>query len=281
MARRQHPVHDTVAALTRVQRQHIEVTPTVSYRVEAPCLLQQLYEAVALGTEAGGRGVPGSRANIAIDALDLWREILHNTAGWADTLGIDRAPYRQPPPPPPPARAQPARQRPLPWLQALQLADDTPPEVLTAVGDQLSRLPTGTSYDPEPVREQIPNPDRIHQLPPVGRLLRAAAGTATSAGLDPVADAIHRNADRWRAQIEAMLHGVQEQRGVRGAICPACETSTVVDERDDGRYRIPAVVLVQREVAGEPLSWLACLACGWSRNLYDEQRLQDRIEAAA
>lgn len=111
--------------------------------------------------------------------------------------------------------------------------------------------------------------DDGHPIPPVGRLLRLTTATATGRGLDQVADAIARSANRWRAQIQAMLHGIQEQRGVRGAECPACAADSVVEQRPDGRYRVPAIVLVQRAVAGNPLCWLACLACGWSRGLAD------------
>src|SRR5690606_41274528 len=51
---RQHPVHDTVAALTRRQRRTISVTPTVHYRATAPSLLAQLRASLAASPTAPG-----------------------------------------------------------------------------------------------------------------------------------------------------------------------------------------------------------------------------------
>ncbi|HLU43585.1 MAG TPA: hypothetical protein VKZ67_00970 [Natronosporangium sp.] len=125
--------------------------------------------------------------------------------------------------------------------------------------------------------------DDGHPIPPAGRLLRHVAATATGRGLDDIADAIHHAAQRWRTQIEAMLHGRVEQRGIRAATCPACSATTVRETRQDevvegrpgsGVYTVPAVVLVDREIAGEHLRWLTCLACGWSRNLEHLQQLE-------
>jgi len=266
---RQHPVHDTVAALTRTHQQRIDVTPTVSYRVEAPCLLQQLVDELGCSdTGGGGRTVPGSRLLMATDAWDLWVEIQTSVHTWARELELDRRPYLH--------RVRggrgldrPERQRqPAPWYATLAVADDTPPEVLAQLGQRLP--PVLPAPAPVTTRQQLADPGRLHQLPPVGRLLRLVAGTATSRGLDPMADAIHRSASRWHAQITAMLTGRVEQRGVRGATCPACGAVSVLEDRDDGAvYRAPAIVLVQRAVAGEPLTWLACLACGWSRGAGD------------
>lgn len=206
---KRHPVHDSVAALTRRQRQTIAVTPTVRYRVQAPCLLQQLQDAIGVGMETSttaGRSIPSSRPTVAVDALDLWLEVQTNTHAWAHALDVDRRPY--------------------------------------------------TPGTPSPAG-----------LPPVARLLRHVAGVVTGRALERMADAIHTAAVRWQRQIVAMLHGTVEQRGVRGAECPACSQTTVVERRDDGRVRVPAVVLVQREIEGNALTWLACLACGWARDL--------------
>jgi hypothetical protein len=272
---RQHPVHDTIAALTRVQKTRIIVNPDapthlqVSYSPEpAPCLLQQLVEELGCSDSGGGgRTIPSSRLLLAPDAWDLWTEIQTSAHTWARELDLNRRPYltrvhggRGP--------DRPTQQRhPAPWW-TLTVVDDTPPEVLAQLGQALAAVKT---THPPALRRVlgVDDRDRAHQLPPVGRLLRHAAATATGRGLDPVADAIHRAAQRWHAQIEAMLHGVQAQRGVRGAQCPHCEATTVAEERPDGTYQVPSVVLVQREMAGAPLSWLACLACGWSRSLAD------------
>lgn len=139
---------------------------------------------------------------------------------------------------------------------------------------------THTWADTLPVdRRRYLNPADGHPIPPVGRLLRLVTATATGRGQAEIADAIHTAATRWRAQIAAMLHGVQQQRGVRGAQCPTCSATTIVETRPQevipgragsGRYRVPAIVLVRREVAGEPLRWLACLACGWSTPAGDD-----------
>lgn len=83
-----NPALAAVAALIRRD----SLRPEGSDRtLHAPCLLAQLAEAVSVGTESmGGRAVPGSRPPVAVDALDLWVEIVYNTHGWAVHLGIER-----------------------------------------------------------------------------------------------------------------------------------------------------------------------------------------------
>src|SRR5690606_15125333 len=134
------------------------------------------------------------------------------------------------------------------------------------------------------------SPNTDTDPPPVGRLLRHVTGLATSRGLDQMADAIWHAATRWRRQIEGMLHGRVEQRGIRAATCPACSATTVREIRQDevvdgrpgsGVYTVPAVVLVDREIAGEHLRWLTCLACGWSHSLTDEARQCDIVQVAS
>lgn len=91
---------DAVAELIRTQKLRIDITPAVGYWVKAPCLLTQLRNAIAGGMETGGRGIPTSRPPIAVDALDLWREIGHNTHSWAAHMGLnrrDRHPHSQTP----------------------------------------------------------------------------------------------------------------------------------------------------------------------------------------
>jgi hypothetical protein len=292
---RQHPVHDTIAALTRVHHQHIHITPTTSYRVHAPCLLQQLADELGVSDRgAGGHTTPtAGRVLVATDAFDLWQQIHTLTHSWATELQLDQRPYHR--------RVsggrgadRPTQQRqPPPWYATLTLPDDTPAEVLTRIGTRLDQITTAPP--PPPVaRQPRPDPTRARQLPPVGRLLRLVAGTATGRGLDQTADIIWRHTTRWHTQIQQMLTGRAEQQGIRGASCPqpscaalcsrhrhppnlcpdpacctaaGCQPAAVLDIRHDGGYLVPAIVLVRREVAGEPLSWLTCLACGWSRNL--------------
>jgi hypothetical protein len=91
-------LHDAVAALVRVQSQRVNFLPGDPdrfYTVRAPCLLAQLHVVVASSTGGrGGRTVPGSRLPLAADALDLWVEVVGNVHGWADSLRVDRRPYR-------------------------------------------------------------------------------------------------------------------------------------------------------------------------------------------
>ncbi len=184
---------EAVAELIRTQKLRIEVTPTIGYWVKAPCLLTQLETAKTGGMETGGRGVPASRAPIAVDAFDLWYKIWWNTHGLAAHLGLNRT-------------------------------------------------------DPHP----------SSNTPWLGRLLRHCAAEAVSRGLPNTADRIEHNARSWAAQITAMLTGRTEQRSIRGAQCPHCWATTIVEERPDGLYRVPAVILVTRDT----LRWLVCQACG-------------------
>ena len=108
--------------------------------------------------------------------------------------------------------------------------------------------------------------------PPIGKLLRAVAHEAERVARQPVADAITTCSRRWARQIEEMLAGEPEQRGVRGATCPACATTEITEVRDDpgnrrrddglGSFRTPAIVLIAATEPDEPPT-LVCLACGW------------------
>jgi hypothetical protein len=82
-----HAALDSVNELIRPHRLVIDVTAQLRYTVHAPCLLRQLATCITLGAERGGRGVPGSRAPLNADVLDLWYEIAHNTHGWALAVG--------------------------------------------------------------------------------------------------------------------------------------------------------------------------------------------------
>jgi hypothetical protein len=210
-----HAALQAVAELIRTQTLRIEYDgiPDLAYQLRAPCLLAQLAGLVGVGSESGGRGIPGPRPTINVDVLDLWVEIVTDTAGWCDLLGIDRRTLRDP----------------------------------------------------------MPAADDVHTTPAAGKLLRSCAATAISKGFDEVADRIRHNATTWRHRIEALLTGHTEQRGVRGATCPECQATSVVDLRDEGdrqvRYRVPAIALVVREHQGDALRWLVCNACGWHQPL--------------
>jgi hypothetical protein len=131
--------------------------------------------------------------------------------------------------------------------------------------------------NPEPyAHADTPRPGKP-ATPPIGKLLRAVAHEAERVARQPVADAITTCARRWARQITEMLAGQPEQRGVRGATCPACATTEILEERDDvdrwpprdgcrtdgkGSFRTPAIVCVAADEPDEP-STLVCLACGW------------------
>lgn len=75
-----------------------------------------------------------------------------------------------------------------------------------------------------------------------------------------------------------MLTGTTDQRGIRGAECPSCHHSTVVDDRPgDGLYRIPAIVLVTRDT----LRWTVCQACGWTEALIGDPVVVHSVESLA
>jgi hypothetical protein len=125
--------------------------------------------------------------------------------------------------------------------------------------------------NPEPyAKADTPRPGKP-ATPPIGKLLRAVAHEAERVARQPVADAITTCARRWARQIQEMLAGQPEQRGVRGATCPACATTMIWETRDDpgnrteegkGTFATPAIVLVASQEPDEP-STLVCLACGW------------------
>jgi hypothetical protein len=221
-----HAALDAVNELVRPHTMRIQVTPTHHYTVHAPCLLRQLASCITLGAERGGRGIPGSRAPVNTDVLDLWHEIAHNTHAWALNIG------------------------------GIQRRD----------------------------------PHDTHPIPWIGRLLRTTTSTAISKGYTDIADRIDTNAHRWADQINTIVTGTPEIRGVRGATCPECTqlrpypldligprtgpqpTMWVVETRPgEGEVRVPAIVLAVRQVEGTTLRWLTCLACGWSVSLDTDQ----------
>lgn len=113
------------------------------------------------------------------------------------------------------------------------------------------------------------DPRDRHPIPWVGRLLRNVTAGALSKGETAMADRIEAKALRWARDITVMVTGEAEARGVRAA-CPECAATTTIEERDgEGRVQVYAIVLVVRPVAGGPLRWLSCRACGWHMSLSD------------
>lgn len=92
-------VADAVGELVKLQTYRVHYLPgDVSrwYTVKAPCLLAQLVGSFAQPTGgSGGRSVARSRLPLSAAALDLWMEITGNVHGWAESLGVDRRPYRE------------------------------------------------------------------------------------------------------------------------------------------------------------------------------------------
>lgn len=91
-------VADAVGELVKLQTLRVHYLPGDPdrwYTVKAPCLLAQLVGSFAQPTGgAGGRSVARSRLPLSAAALDLWMEITGNVHGWAESLGVDRKPYR-------------------------------------------------------------------------------------------------------------------------------------------------------------------------------------------
>lgn len=125
--------------------------------------------------------------------------------------------------------------------------------------------------DPKPYSAaDTPRPGKP-ATPPIGKLLRAVAHEAERVARQPVADAITTCARRWARLIDEMLAGQPEQRGVRGATCPTCLTTAIMEQRDDpgnkrddgqGTFATPAIICVAPTDPDEPAT-LVCLACGW------------------
>lgn len=107
--------------------------------------------------------------------------------------------------------------------------------------------------------------------PPVGKLLRAVAAVASTTARDEVAGAITRCARRWAKQIEEIVDQQRGQWAIRGAACPDCGATEVLEERDDvnrarddgrGTFRAPALVHISAGL-DETEGHLVCQACGW------------------
>lgn len=226
-----HPAVIAVGQLIATETMRIEITPTVAYTVRAPCLLQQLVDAIGVGLETGGRGVPGSRPPIAVEAWDLWVEVTHNAHAWAGLLGVDARRYVTPEP----AGARPVNVRGTPpagrllravALQAVTTGRDLVADAITRCAERWARQITAMLTG------------AVEQ-----RAIRGA-GCPTCTEIRPY------------------------PRGLIGPWAGPQHTTTIIEEREEnGRlvpYRVPAIVLVVREQGQDRLRWLVCRACGWS-----------------
>jgi hypothetical protein len=89
-----HPTLTAVSELIRPQQTTIEL-PNLRYTLKAPCLLYQLWDAVANGMErGGGRAAPESKPPIAVDSHDLYVEITRTISRWASYCHVDPSRYR-------------------------------------------------------------------------------------------------------------------------------------------------------------------------------------------
>lgn len=253
-------LHDDVEALLQPQTRRIDLDGGAHYTVTAPCLLEQIHDAVGIGSETGGRGVPGSRLPLNADVLDLWVEIATNTAGWAAVLGVDRRAYRDAP-----AAAPADRERAPAWMKTLApwLAAVAWDEPVQQPGRIAMVTPTPNPVVDVPHPEHPPAARRPRQEPPaVGRLLRAvAAAAAGRPDRAALADRVAHNARRWVARIEATLTPPEHAaRGLRGVPCRHCDATWVTDPHDAEQIRQSAVWVEYGETGIIRCLW--CRACG-------------------
>ncbi len=266
-------LHDAVGALIRTQTLRIHYLPglrSAHYTVRAPCLLAQLEAEVGASTGGTASGGRGAATLVASDALDLWVAILTAVHAWARHLGIDRRPYLDRTPITASGAADPEREP--GWMRRLapHLAPVDWAGPLAAPGPP----DTGSSPPPPPAPaahlwrlglEDTPALADRH-VPPVGRLLRAVAATIVERGDERVADAVTRSTLRWADQIRALLTHTGELRALRGMACASCAATTARDERPDGVYPVPALVVRMAVMdGGDPddrWPYLQCRACG-------------------
>lgn len=255
-----------VHTLTTPQTLRIHYLPTHHYTAHAPCPLQQLRDAVALGTEHTNRTTATtSRPPIAVDALDLWTEILTAVHTWARHLGIQRTPYREGPTRP----AHPDRQP--DWMRRLH-PYIAPVDWTTAPHPPAPGTVQATAAPPttRPALYVVPvnDPTATFTVPPVGLLLRAAAAEAIATGQQPVADTMTRKATAWADRIATMLGALgRAVHEIRGMACADCGDTTVLEDRPgDGVYRVPAIevrLLPRDEDQSDDLwPYRSCRACG-------------------
>ena len=255
-------VVDAVGELVKLQSRRIHYLPgddSPFYTVRAPCLLTQLHQAVRSAT--GGRGArrsrPGERIPLAADALDLWVEVTASAHAWADSLGVDRRPYRA---------AELAG-----WRYVERVPELTrrlwvwmgPP------GGPVTAPPPGRPPATRRVRPEDDDPLADRAMPPIGRLLRVVAAQCVAVRADEVAGRVAGRAEQWADRIRVMLAGWAPDERIfplRGVACEGCGARTVVDDADGERLVRPAVEVRFQVMEGRgeddlwPYRW--CLACG-------------------
>lgn len=143
--------------------------------------------------------------------------------------------------------------------------------------------------DPKPYAAELANRPGKPTTPAIGRLLRAVALEAETRARQPVADAITSCARRWASAIRDILEDQREHHPIRGAACPDCAATEIMEEAEDlnrrrdddkGLFRRPAVVRTSPRADdpdGQPT--LYCNACGWSATLGAAAELTAGIRA--
>lgn len=108
-----------------------------------------------------------------------------------------------------------------------------------------------------------PTGERKQKLPPVADLLRAVAAAARDRAEDGIITALTRSCRSWTDRIIGLFAPSEGQQGIYGAVCPHCQQSTVITDRDGENILTPAIIRTRDR--DKPLLWFVCQACGWQR----------------
>jgi len=223
---------EAVGELIRAQKMRIEITPTVSYSANAPCLLAQLAEEVSVGLErVGVSTVPGSRPLLAVDAFDLWVWITHDTHAWAEHMDI--------------SRRDPGDRHQTPWVGRL-LRSCAATAISTGHEEIADRIATNAQTWAKQITALL-----------TGEVEQRGIRGATCPECTQIRPYPHGTIGPWAGPQPTMwvddVREEYESRRVRRQ-----------------RYQVPAIVLVTQDIGGGKLRWLTCLACGWNETLADD-----------
>jgi hypothetical protein len=230
-------LHQAVNLLLRRPTRRIDVGPA-HYTVRAPCLLQQLADAVAASTNgAGGRTTPGSKLPVNTDAMDLLHEIEFSVHTWARDLDIDRRPY----------------------LKAAEKAAEPAPGYSHA--ERLIRQRAAAR-----VGRAVPVRD---EPPPTGLLLRAvAAAVSGRTDREDMAQAIERNCRRWDTRIRTLIDPDERLgRDLTRVACPHCGVAWVVPDYESEIWRPSTTdpTLVRVPALWAEVGTTGVIRCLWCR----------------
>lgn len=128
-------------------------------------------------------------------------------------------------------------------------------------------------YSVQPAANRPRHDGRYPPLPPIAALLRAVAAAARDRAEDGVLSALTRSCRSWTDRIATLFTPADGQHAIYGAVCPNCQQSTVITDRDGENIQTPAIIRTRdRE---RPLTWFICQACGWQRGTpsYDTEEV--------